>query len=230
VSPIDTLPAIKIVATALGDLRAKVMFVGGAITGLLVTDLAAPASRPTDDVDVVVDIATGADYIRLVERLRDLGFVEDSREGAPTCRWVIQAVTVDVLPTGSQHGAQNRWYAEALAHANIFPIAADVSVRVISPPYFIATKLDAFRDRGRGDYLHKDMEDIITVVDGRASIEADVLSSPAVVRAYLIERFRILLADLDFFDAVAGHLPSDSASQARLPLVLSRMRAIANSV
>ena len=138
--PIDALPAIRIVATAFGDLRPDVMFVGGAITGLLVTDPAAPASRLTVDVDVVVDIATRAEYVRLIERLRDLGFVEDTRDGAPACRWVVRGITVDVMSAGPQPGPTSRWYAEALAHANSVAITEDVSVRVISAPYFLATK------------------------------------------------------------------------------------------
>jgi len=228
--PIDSLPAIRIVATAFGDLRPDVMFVGGAITGLLVTDPAAPASRLTVDVDVVVDIATRAEYVRLIERLRDLGFVEDTRDGAPACRWVVQGITVDVMSAGPQPGPTSRWYAEALAHANSVAITEDVSVRVISAPYFLATKLDAFGDGQRDDLVaSRDIEDVVAVIDGRATIEQEIAAAPPSVRQYLREQFRSLLANSDFDNAVAGHLPGDSASQARLPLVLSRMRAIATA-
>ena len=227
---IEMFRAIEIVARALGDLRDDVMFVGGAVTPFMVTNPAAPQPRETDDVDIVVDIATYADYVQVNERLRELGFVEDVSDGAPSCRWLLQGVTVDVMSAGPQPGPQNRWYAEAMEHCQTFAIADDVNVRILSPPYFIATKLDAFNDRGRGDYVpSRDIEDIVAVVDGRASIQSEVLSSPPSIRAYLAERFATLLADTDFIDAVAGHLPGDSASQARLPLVLSRMRAIATA-
>lgn len=224
----EMLRAIEIVATALADLGGEVMFVGGAVPALIVTNPAAPPPRETDDIDIVVDIATYVDYVQVSERLRDLGFAEDTSEEAPTCRWLFQGVRVDVMSAGPQPGPANRWYAEALAHAQTFAITTDVSLRVVSAPYFIATKLDAFRDRGHGDYVpSNDIEDIVAVIDGRASIAADVSAAPETVRAFLRERFRSLLADPDFVDAVAGHLPGDSASQARLPLVVARMRAIA---
>ena len=53
--------AIEIVAAALDDLREEVMFLGGAIAGLLVTSPEAPPPRLTDDVDIVVDVATYAE-------------------------------------------------------------------------------------------------------------------------------------------------------------------------
>jgi len=228
VSPIDALPAIRIVATAFDDLLDDLMFVGGAVTGLLVTDPAAPPSRLTDDIDVVVDIATYAGYTRLVERLRTLGFAEDTSEGAPTCRWIIHGLKVDVMSTGPTPGPTNRWYAEAIACAQLITLDDRISARIITAPFFIADKLETFGDGRRGDYLSShDIEDIIAVIDGRETIAADVLAAPVSVREFVVDRLRRLLSDSHFIDAVAGHLPGDSASQARLPLVLSRMRAIA---
>ncbi|MBI5489686.1 MAG: hypothetical protein HY905_20300, partial [Deltaproteobacteria bacterium] len=106
---------LRRVATALGDLDAPVVFVGGAVVELLVTDAAAPAPRPTEDVDVVVQVLTFADYARLGQQLRDRGFREDAREGAPICRWTIDDVTVDVMPAPLDlPGFSNRWYPIAI--------------------------------------------------------------------------------------------------------------------
>jgi hypothetical protein len=216
--------AIEVVSRALAELRDNVMFLGGMAAGFLITDPAVAPLRTTDDVDLVVDVAaTYTDELRLSKRLRELGFAEDSSEGAPRCRWLIRGIKVDVMPP-----TEDRWYPEALANAQSHEIAPDLTVKVISPAYFLATKLEAFGDGRRGDYFSShDLEDVIAVVDGRSTIEADVLSSPPTVRIYLAERFKVLLGDRDFLDAVAGHLPGDSASQARLPLVVSRIRAIA---
>jgi hypothetical protein len=215
--------AVEIVARALGELRNDVMFLGGLAAGFLITDPAAPPLRITDDVDVVVDIATSfKNELQLSKRLRQLGFVEDSSDGAPRCRWKFRDIKVDLMLP-----ADDRWYPEALRHTEGFKIANDLTVRVISVAYFLATKLEAFGDGRRGDYFSShDIEDIIAVIDGRPTIEADVSSAPARVQSFLRERFRTLLADPDFVDAVAGHLPGDSGSQARLPLVLARMRAL----
>jgi hypothetical protein len=217
--------AIEIIARALGELRNDVMFLGGRAAGFLITDPAAPPLRITDDVDVVVDIATSfKNELQLSKRLRQLGFVEDSSDGAPRCRWKFRDIKVDfMLP------AEDRWFPEALRHAESHRIADDLTVRIISVAYFMATKLEAFGDGRRGDYFSShDIEDVVAVIDGRPTIEADANSAPATVNKFLRERFRSLLSDPDFLDAVAGHLPGDSASQARLPLVLARMRAIAS--
>ena len=39
------------------------------------------------DVDAIVDVASYGGYASLAERLRSLGLVEDTRPGAPLCRW-----------------------------------------------------------------------------------------------------------------------------------------------
>lgn len=224
-SPIDALPTIEIVATALSDLRDDVMFVGGAITVFLVTDSATLEPRLTDDVDIVVDVAPSyKDEWRLAKRLRELGFAEDS-SGGYRCRWKLGPIKIDIMPR-----TEDRWFPDALAHADRHQINRDLWIRVISVPYFLATKLEAFGDGRRGDRSSsRDIEDIVSVVDGRATIERDVNAAPSSVKDYLRERFRSLLATPDFDEVVAGHLPGDSASQARLPLVLSRMRAIAGA-
>jgi hypothetical protein len=182
----------------------------------------------TDDVDIVVDVSSYGDYLKLAARLRDLGFTEDSSEDAPTCRWVVHGIRVDVMSNGPTPGPSNRWYAEAMENAQVFALGPALVIRIISAPYFIADKLDTFGDGRRGDYFSShDLEDIVSVVDGRATIEAEVGAASASVAAFIRQRLRSLLADPDFVDAVAGHLPGDSASQARLPLVMARLRAIA---
>jgi predicted nucleotidyltransferase len=226
-SRLDIRTAVETVAMGFADLKDDVMFVGGVASALLVTDPAAPPPRPTADVDVVVDVVTYAAYVKLMERLRALGFSEDVSPGAPTCRWVIHAIRVDVMSTGPHPGPSNRWYSEALAHAEPFAVSSRVRVRLISVPYFLATKLAAFADGHRGDlFSSHDIEDIVAVVDGRKTVVEEVHRAPASVAAYLRETFTRLLAERDVIDAVAGHLPPDGASQSRLPLVLERLRAM----
>jgi len=71
------LEMIRHVARRLGDLRDRVVFLGGAATALLITDKATPDVRITTDIDVIVEIATRKDYHRLADSLRTLGFAED---------------------------------------------------------------------------------------------------------------------------------------------------------
>jgi hypothetical protein len=83
-------------------------------------------------------------------------------------------------------------------------------------------------DRGQGDFLvSHDLEDIVTVVDGRPSLVDEVRAAPSDLSTYLRQQFQDLTNSSDFLDALAGHLPGDAASQARLPEPIRRLRALA---
>jgi hypothetical protein len=98
---------------------------------------------------------------------------------------------------------------------------------VISPVAFLATKYVAFSDRGDGDfYASHDLEDFVTVIDGREKIVAEVDAAPAGLREYVIKSVRDLVGNSSFLEALAGHLPGDSASQRRLPGLRNKLRGI----
>src|SRR5437868_63242 len=86
-----------LVARSLGDALDEVVFVGGMIRELLITDPAAGPARPTQDVDCIVDAKSYADYLQLCDRLRARGFAECTDEGAPICRWTVHDVRVDMM-------------------------------------------------------------------------------------------------------------------------------------
>ncbi len=54
----EQLVALRYVAEHLGSLRDEVVFLGGMVTGLLVTDPGAPVARSTDDIDLIVEVAS----------------------------------------------------------------------------------------------------------------------------------------------------------------------------
>lgn len=232
----EALDAIRQVARQLGELREQVVFIGGAVRGLLITDEAVQGSRATKDVDVItagID-SRAAYYARIHGRLRTLGFVEDASEGAPLCRWRLGAVVVDAMPpVADVLGFTNRWYLHAVATANTVRLPDDgvgpVEIRLISAPSFLATKLEAFAGRGEGDYLAShDIEDILAVVDGRPSIVGEVEGESDELRRYVAEQLTKHLA-AGLADAVPGHLAPDRASQARFPSVmcsLDRLRRL----
>ncbi|MGZ8218392.1 hypothetical protein [Methylomagnum sp.] len=109
------LEILRLAVHRLGGLAERMVFLGGCATGLLLTDPAAPAPRPTQDVDVITEVLSLADYYRLADHLREAGFYEDQTEGAPVCRWRSAGVILDVMPTEPHIlGFGNRWYAPAL--------------------------------------------------------------------------------------------------------------------
>ena len=89
-------------------------------------------------------------------------------------------------------------------------------------------KLVAFRDRGRGDYLAShDLEDLITIVDGRETLHDEVVSGPPALRRHIAVEVGALLRSDDFLSALSGQLPGNAAAQLRLPQLLQRLRRLA---
>ena len=213
-------------AFALGDLSEDVVFVGGATVGLLITDSAAPTVRPTKDVDVVIEVASYADYnLTIVPRLRESGFRECMEPDAPICAWQVAGIRVDVMPTeGDVLGFTNRWYPGVVKTADPHVID-DVTIRVISAVYFLATKFVAFDGRGANDYYGShDLEDIVALVDGRPEVVEDVRRAPDDVRGFVIDRAEALLRDIEFLNALPGHV-----EPGRDETVLERLRFISRT-
>lgn len=206
----------------------RIVFVGGCATGLLITDPGASPVRPTLDVDAIIDLASYAQFADLENRLQDLGFQPSHAEGAPICRWTHQDLVLDLMPTDSSIlGFSNRWYHMALQNSETTRIGTH-KIRLITAPYFLATKLEALHGRGQHDYrLSRDLEDIVTVIDGRPEIVNEVQETEDRLRQYLSDEFSTLLADRNFMEALPGHLLPDAASQQRLRIVLHRIEQIA---
>jgi hypothetical protein len=215
-------------AAKLQPLLDEIAFVGGCVTGLLLTDPAAAPVRATLDVDAIVAIASYAEFRVLENRLRELGFDQPHTEGTLICRWISGDMILDLMPTDpSILGFSNRWYQPALENAQRVRIA-EYKIRLITAPYFLATKLEAFHGRGKNDFqMSHDLEDIVTVIDGRPEIVEEVNLAKADLRKYLSNQFDALLSNRNFLDAVPGFLLPDAASQQRLGLVLGRMKQLA---
>jgi hypothetical protein len=204
--------------------------VGGSVTGLLITDEAAPDPRTTFDVDAIAEITSYAAYAAFGDRLRALGFLEDNREGAPLCRWVHHGTILDVMPLDERIlGFSNRWYRAAMKSSVMERLSDDLEIRMITGPLFIATKLEAFKGRGGRDFHGShDLEDLISVVDGRAVLVMEVQECAADIRTYVRGEIKGLLATPRFLDALPGYLLPDPASQSRIRIVLRRLEELAS--
>jgi predicted nucleotidyltransferase len=221
---------IETVAQALGLLNERVVYLGGCAVGLLITDTARPTVRATVDVDVIVEVASRADYYALAEDLRRSGFEED-HAATVLCRWRLGRLQVDIIPTDpSILGFSNRWLKHAVDEARDVVLPSGRVIRLISAPLLIATKLEAFYDRGEGDFrASHDLEDIVNLVDGRAELIDEVAASSSELRDYLRNELDDLLGDTNFTGALAGHLGPTESEQARLELLIERLRRMAGS-
>ena len=166
-------------ARLLKPLLGELVFVGGCTTALLITDKAAADVRPTFDVDAIAEITSYAAYADFSERLRKIGFAEDTTEGAPICRWLQKKTILDVMPLDEKIlGFSNRWYKPAMESAEERELERGLRIRVVTAVYFCATKLEAFAGRGKDDYLSsRDLEDLAAVIDGRAELVQEIRSA-----------------------------------------------------
>ncbi|MEI6062248.1 MAG: hypothetical protein WCR72_16215 [Bacteroidota bacterium] len=222
------LRMLQFIATKLGSLRDEVVFLGGSTTALFITDKAAPDVRYTLDVDCIVDVITSGDYRQIEKKLEIQGFKRDVFSGV-LCRWQYENVVLDVMPTDKKIlGFGNRWYKAAIQHAKNHVIADNLTIKVVTAPYFLATKLEAFAGRGNNDYLAShDFEDIISVIDGRPELVDDVYQADQALKEYLVQSFNRLLQERKFHDALPGHMNYYGAlSNGRIDLLLETIAKI----
>lgn len=220
---------VYLVAKRLGPLNDRVVFVGGCATGLVINDDTLVSVRATKDVDVIVEVVGRAQFHKLEKELRSLGFSHDPT--GPICRWQIDSVLVDVMPDDEKIlGFSNRWYRTAIETAESRRLRG-LTIRVVTPALFLATKLEAFRGRGQGDFLGShDLEDLLAVIDGRAEIVRDCFEAPADVREYLCEGLADLLANDDFLNALPGYSVAQVTSPASHQVLRERMENIVRAL
>jgi predicted nucleotidyltransferase len=218
---------LQLVAQALGHLRERLVFVGGCATGILITDDARPPVRATQDVDLIAEITTRAKLYELGSELRNLGFQEDQTADV-ICRWRPGNLKVDIMPSSDEvMNFSNRWYTDAIRESVSVVLPDSTSIRLITAPYFIATKLEAFHDRGKGDYLSHDMEDILNVIDGRPEITREISEQQGEIAAYLKTEFDELISDNLFIETLPSHFLPGPLDQQRVPILFGRLREIA---
>lgn len=204
------------------------VFVGGATVASYITDQALLAPRVTQNVDVVVDAANRRQFYGIEARLREAGHVPDP--DGPIGRWRIDGVPVDLTPAaGEVLGFTNRWYRLLVDTALVREIAPALQVRMATPAMFLAAKLEAHRDRGADDPLmSQDLTDIVSLVNGRASLPGEVRDTPPEPRQFIRSSLGGLLADPGRAFVIHAHLPPDDASQARAATVLEQLRQLAH--
>jgi len=220
------LPQLRSIAAALGELREQVVFVGGAVAGLLVTDPLADPVRATRDVDAVVN-ASRAAFHRIEEQVAQCGFARDVSSDV-ICRWVHKAsgLVFDLMPVQPEVlGFTNRWYDYAVQTATPVALGDGIIIRLVTAVAFVATKLEAFASRGGGDFLTShDLEDVLNIVDGREELVLELRTAPADLRHAVAAAFAALLVHSDF----ANVLPGLIAEPERAGLVMKRLQAMAS--
>lgn len=203
------------IAQAMGPLCEHVVFVGGCATGLLVDDANLMDVRPTEDVDAIVEVASLAAYHRLAEGLMERGFKQTMADNTPPFRCYWNRMQLDLVPLDEKvPGFANPWYRVGFEAALTVDLAGGLRLRHLSAPHFLATKFEAFKDRGHNDvYMSHDLEDIMTVMEGRRSVVQEMAAATESVRKHVGQSVGALLDMPTFHNALPGLLSDPEREQ-----------------
>ena len=219
----ENIQRIRAVHEALGEeLNKDVIYIGGAAVSFY-HDRPTVDVRPTDDVDILVELITYKDYAELEERLRARGFVNDIESGV-ICRYTIQGITVDVMPTSEKIlGFANRWYKEAAAQAIQIALPEGPEINIFPAVYFLATKIEAYKDRGKGDgRVSTDFEDIVFILNNRSPIWDEMAGTEGELRTYLLAEFSNFLDEPYIDEWISSHL--EYSEQKRVNFIIGSLR------
>jgi hypothetical protein len=219
----------KKIATALGLLNDRVVYVGGAVVSLYVDDPSADDVRPTKDLDLTLEIASLGELEAIREELIRRGFIQTANDSV-ICRFRYEDVLVDVMatvPIGWAPG--NRWFEQGFGLAFKYSLD-ELEIRLLPLAYFLATKFDAFFDRGIRDvWVSHDFEDIVYLLNHVSDIAKQVVNSEKTVKDYLRNCSIRILESSQLQEAIVGNLFHE-AQDKRFQLILSRLKTIANGI
>lgn len=205
---------IKEIAYSLKHLLKDVVFVGGSVVNLYSTVEAVTEIRQTDDIDCVVKTVLRSDYNKFESEIRKLGFQNDFSENAPLCRYIYKGIKVDFMPTeGEILGFENKWYKDGFNNAVSYKFKDGTEIRIFKPEYFLASKLDAFWDRGKKDMrFSKDFEDIVYLFNSRKELLSELRESDSQVLEFIKNKLKYFNTNPDKDEGIIAVLPYGSGS------------------
>ena len=212
------------IAEALKDINDKVVFVGGAVVSLYTDDPASDEIRPTQDVDLTLNVLSFSEWSALQEDLSKLGFYPDPF-GHAICSYKYKNIPVDIMssedgPTGSA----NKWYKSGFN--DLWTVKAkDKEIKIFSAPYYLATKFEAYINRGHDYRTSHDIEDIIYVIDNRTSIEEEVLKTDGKVLKFIQNQLQIIIDKGLLNEVLMAHIHPLMLDE-RMPLVKEKITKI----
>jgi hypothetical protein len=211
------------IAEALKDFKNNMIFIGGAVVSLYADDPAADEIRPTKDVDLTIDILNLSHWVEVQEKLGGLGFYPDPF-GHAICSYKYKDIPVDIMSmTDGPLGPANPWYK--IGYESLWRVKAkDQEIQILSAPCYLATKFEAFNNRGKDYRTSHDIEDIIYILDNRTSVVAEVLQSDARIRQFIAEQLK-QINRLGVEEVLIAHV-HPLMSEQRMPMVIEKINAL----
>lgn len=219
---------LQTVANGLGELKDRMVFVGGVVAELYADDPATSDIRPTLDVDCVIEIGSRIEHAQMEDELRAKGFSNDVSQGAPICRWVFNDIKVDVMPTDDAIlGFSNIWYVQGIESKIVKVLPNETEIAIFPPAYYLAAKIEAHNGRG-GDDLRQshDFEDIIYLIDNCTVLFDNIVVSADNLKAYLKKECQLLLQNRGLNEGIESALPYGSDEE-RTDIIMEFIQNIA---
>jgi len=182
------------------------VFVGGATISLYIDDVAAEEIRPTSDIDMTIKLTHNyADWVKINERLTELGF-HPNPDGHAICIYKYKYINVDIMASESGHmGEANKWYKVGFKNLQTATIDNE-EISILSPPCFLATKFEAFNNRGTDYRTSHDFEDIFYVLDNRTTIVEEIGNDEREIKEFLIQELNKLLTKSNTYEILSCHI------------------------
>lgn len=199
------LKIVEKVALALGELNKEVIYVGGAVVSLYVTDEGAEQARPTKDIDIAVQISTYGQMDILREKLATKKIYPAPTENV-MYRYSHEDILIDFIPYDETPlGPTNSWLKPGFEKAYPVVIGA-IEINILPVSLFLATKWEAFKSRGSDPRTSHDFEDIIYVVDNNKRLIEDFKKADHTVQDFLQEMSREILNHTSRNEIIECHI------------------------
>jgi predicted nucleotidyltransferase len=181
--------------------------------------------RPTKDVDISTEIASIGELEKLREDLIRKRFVQKSDDDV-ICRFHYEDVTIDVMSTKRVGWTpSDKWFKSGFEQSEEINIE-NTCIRILPLAYFLATKFNAFHDRGGNDACTShDFEDITYILDNRVDLPEIISKASADVKEYLESKFLAIIEKSALQEALQGNLYYETRS-IRYDMIIEKLKRI----
>lgn len=218
------LKVVEKVAISLEELNKDVIYVGGAVVSLYVTDGGAEQPRPTKDIDISVQISTYAQMEELRERLATKKIFPAPSEDV-MYRYSYEDILIDFIPfSETPLGPTNRLLKPGFEKA--YPVTiGNVEINILPVSLFLATKWEAYKSRGDDPRASHDFEDIMFILDNNKNVVEDIRNADEYVQDFLKEMSHVILNHPSRNEIIESQINPFTSSERR-EIVIVKLREI----
>ena len=202
---IINLEVVAEIAEALKDYKDKMVFVGGAVVSLYTDDKATDEIRPTADIDLTLNVVNLNTWTSIQTDLAKLGFHPDPF-GHSICSYKYKDIPVDIMAAeDGPLGPTNRWYKVGFKDLWQVKVKSEF-IKILKAPCYLATKFEAFNNRGKDFRTSHDMEDIIYILDNRLEIVKEINNSPIEVKEFIQSELKKIIDQSMLNEVLEAHI------------------------